>query len=302
MAFGLDDLFSAGASFLGSAFQASQQQSFLNQQQSFQQEMSNTAYQRAVKDMQAAGLNPASLYGGHAGPASTPGGGNVPNVENPGAKAVESATAASAIKVNSAQAALLEANAAKAIAEKAEIEERTRNYEPQRGELASRTALQQSTALLQATTGDQMRAAIDKMHQEIEESKARINNLAAQTTHQYASAGQALQQTENLRAQLPHITAAIEQLRSLTRLNDQQTRLYAEQTGKTVAEVQHLQQQIRANLPELQRQVQTLEVKARHLDMPRRGMEAAANDSYIGALGAVLRTINPLSGLIGATK
>lgn len=91
----LTGLISGGASLLGSVF--SSQQSAQNQQaqiaaneqmqtqseqfnaeqaditRSYQSQMSNTAYQRASKDMVAAGLNPAAMFGS-GGAAGTPSG------------------------------------------------------------------------------------------------------------------------------------------------------------------------------------------------------------------------------------
>lgn len=75
MAFGWDDAIGIGSSILGFLGQeetnaANAQQA--SQQMDFQREMSSTAYQRAVTDMKAAGLNPMLAYS--QGGAITPGG------------------------------------------------------------------------------------------------------------------------------------------------------------------------------------------------------------------------------------
>lgn len=77
----------------------------------WQERMSNTAYQRAVQDLQAAGLNPLLAVGAQA---STPGG-NVANVENAAGKgassAIEAARIAREFKAVDSQIDLLKAQA-----------------------------------------------------------------------------------------------------------------------------------------------------------------------------------------------
>lgn len=77
-----------GATLLGGVLQNNSAKSQADEQMEFQERMSNTAYQRQMKDMELAGLNP--ILAAKVGGASTPSGSAAP-VENVVAPAVSSA-------------------------------------------------------------------------------------------------------------------------------------------------------------------------------------------------------------------
>jgi hypothetical protein len=79
-----------GLNFLGQKGANSANMQIAQNQMDFQREMSNTAYQRAVKDMQAAGLNPMLAYS--QGGASSPVGAST-TVQNKFSGAVQAAQA-----------------------------------------------------------------------------------------------------------------------------------------------------------------------------------------------------------------
>ena len=76
------------------------------EQMAFSERMSNTSYQRAVKDLSLAGLNPMLAY--QQGGVSTPAG-SMATLQNPGVAGAQAAQAASALKLQMAQTENVEA-------------------------------------------------------------------------------------------------------------------------------------------------------------------------------------------------
>ena len=85
-------LVSGLGSFLGQESANRANRDIAQQQQAFQESMSNTSYQRAVADMQSAGLNPMLAYS--QGGASSPGGATAQMQSSLGAAATSGAQAA----------------------------------------------------------------------------------------------------------------------------------------------------------------------------------------------------------------
>lgn len=139
---GLGALASGVLGFFSGQDRNSAQVAQADKQMDFQERMSSTAYQRAVADIRAAGLNPALAYG--QGGASSPAGA-MAQIENPTAQAVQSSMASAQIANiqadtanKGAQKELMEAQAAAARASAFQSQGQTELFSAQVKDIVSK--------------------------------------------------------------------------------------------------------------------------------------------------------------------
>ncbi|AXL15034.1 DNA pilot protein [Microviridae sp.] len=161
---------------LGGLIQNKKQVSSAREQMAFQERMSNTSYQRGMKDMQKAGLNPILAY--QKGGASAPGGAQ-PNIRNPFESATSAAANYVAAKKANAEINNIESQTRLNAANTAVQLEKANTEILNQGQIRSQTGLTRQTTAKEGYLTEQERIRVETAFAQL--GKTRMESLQAES-------------------------------------------------------------------------------------------------------------------------